>query len=874
MGFVPSELTSFSLAQHLLRGKSVTQIYVFTAGDVSARDHLDVSIRNPIPLDVVKQHTVATSHPMLEELSKQHDGLYAWGATPGRMNDPYYRLLQPGDWMFCVYGSTYRYIARVTAKLENADLARAIWGELPDGKTWQHMFLLTKPLPIQQKVIDHKDYLASNYQGFSKAGPDTLKSIERQFGSIDAFIQTRFLGAPTPTTQDLLHLLIRSNADTNWGDEHGKSYRFGDTVPNHKKILDGARVVVDRKYPDGPKVIGYGRLGNAVEDPPMPGENANNKYFRAPFIDWSEVTPPNSIPPTLQSQIAAQPGYNVQHAIRPITQSLYESLTTPTPTDGKVEFKISGTILAFCSQDVEDAFAATNESDWINRPGIEPQRHLLVGHGSKPVKAVFRRMPGVGNGLTFTTDQATRIFARLGFEVRNLDGNTDNTEELCLIGTAKSPDWISDARTFIATNGAWAAWWSFVVQESAREVLPSVFSLYLNTGAGRISYRLQCEGFDSASGPDGIECPWPEITFENERGKTRVGDKKSQVCKTWFKVTAIEEFTPPISINSFAPAQPWSDEKNLLNPNAFGYAYLKHSTPAEPLQRYSLDDAQRDLFIRPNELEELATLLRAKRNLVLQGSPGVGKTFVAERLAYFLAGYRSKEFVETVQFHQSYAYEDFIQGYRPREEGGFERRDGVFMRFCDKATKDPANSYVLIIDEINRGNLSKIFGELLRQIEADKRSEDWAVSLAYSDDDSEPFFVPPNLFILGLMNTADRSLAMVDYALRRRFAFSTLRPAFSEQRFIDYLEKVGLSASLSEKVRTRMNSLNELIAEDPDLREGFCVGHSYFCCFQGTEKPDETWYARIIKTEIAPLLEEYWFDKRPEDLKEIIAKLY
>jgi 5-methylcytosine-specific restriction endonuclease McrBC GTP-binding regulatory subunit McrB len=211
-----------------------------------------------------------------------------------------------------------------------------------------------------------------------------------------------------------------------------------------------------------------------------------------------------------------------------------------------------------------------------------------------------------------------------------------------------------------------------------------------------------------------------------------------------------------------------------------------------------------------------------------------------------------------VQFHQSYGYEDFMQGYRPTEAGGFELRDGVFYRFCTRAHGDLGRPYVFIIDEINRANLSKVFGELMLLIEPDKRSHEWAADLAYASDADEPFWVPPNLHILGMMNTADRSLSLVDYALRRRFAFITLEPAFGSDRFRNHLLASGAEAALADRLIRGMNELNASIADDKvNLGAGFRIGHSFFTAAGAM---DDAWLKMIVETEIRPLLEEYWFD--------------
>ena len=287
---------------------------------------------------------------------------------------------------------------------------------------------------------------------------------------------------------------------------------------------------------------------------------------------------------------------------------------------------------------------------------------------------------------------------------------------------------------------------------------------------------------------------------------------------------------------------------------------------------YSIEEARKELFLPPDQLDRAISLLKRKKNLILKGPPGVGKTFIASRLGHLLSGSKSREFTELVQFHQSYAYEDFVQGFRPRKGGGFRRQEGPFLRFCGKALQDLDTPYTLIIDEINRGNLSKILGELMMLIEADKREERWATTLAYATVDDEPFHVPPNLHIIGTMNTADRSLALVDYALRRRFAFVTVDPAFESGGFDDLLAENGVEASLRDTIRDRVADLNNRIRVDPNLGPGFVIGHSYFCHVPPDAPPDDTWYADVIESEIAPLLEEYWFDA-PERAGEALAAL-
>lgn len=277
-------------------------------------------------------------------------------------------------------------------------------------------------------------------------------------------------------------------------------------------------------------------------------------------------------------------------------------------------------------------------------------------------------------------------------------------------------------------------------------------------------------------------------------------------------------------------------------------------------EKYDKNNFLQEVYITEDEYDKLVKLIKEKKNIILQGSAGVGKTYAAKRLAYSIIGEIDKVRVKMIQFHQSYSYEDFIMGYRPNENG-FELKEGVFYKFCKEAEKDEGkdegNEYFLIIDEINRGNISKIFGELFMLIENDKRGEGEALELIYKEEEDEKFFVPENLYIIGLMNTADRSLAMLDYALRRRFAFYDMKPAFDSEQFKKYQNKLNNNKfnSLIEKVK----ELNKEILEDGSLGEGFCIGHSYFCNLE-TIKDDKL--SLIIEFELIPLLKEYWFDDK------------
>ena len=267
---------------------------------------------------------------------------------------------------------------------------------------------------------------------------------------------------------------------------------------------------------------------------------------------------------------------------------------------------------------------------------------------------------------------------------------------------------------------------------------------------------------------------------------------------------------------------------------------------------YTKNDFLNEVYIDSDKYDSIISILDKKKNIILEGAPGVGKTFMAKRLAFSILGKKQKENLCLIQFHQSYSYEDFIEGYRPTEDG-FSLEKGIFYKFCKKASENPSEKFYMIIDEINRGNLSKIFGELLMLIEADKRGEE--LELAYSE---EKFSVPSNLFIIGLMNTADRSLALIDYALRRRFSFIRIEPAFDNEKFIrDFNNKFDKDYTAIIEI---IKKINDSIENDKSLGAGFKIGHSYFCPDIKDRKGNKKDIEDIIRYEIIPLLEEYWYD--------------
>ena len=297
---------------------------------------------------------------------------------------------------------------------------------------------------------------------------------------------------------------------------------------------------------------------------------------------------------------------------------------------------------------------------------------------------------------------------------------------------------------------------------------------------------------------------------------------------------------------------------------------------AAPIVPYSVEDILKDgCFLERAEIDRLLDRLRTKKNLILQGPPGTGKTWLAKRLAFALMGQKDDSKVRAVQFHPNLSYEDFVRGWRPTGEGKLSLADGVFMEAIKAASKDPSSKFVVVIEEINRGNPAQIFGELLTLLEAGKRTPNEALELCYPDADGKrrPVHIPENLYVVGTMNIADRSLALVDLALRRRFAFVGLEPRLG-QVWRDWVVKdCAVDPGLVADIERRIAELNDQIATDARLGKQFRIGHSYVTPAHRLEAGDtKKWFQQVVDTEIGPLLDEYWFDA-PDEAQKAIARL-
>ena len=287
------------------------------------------------------------------------------------------------------------------------------------------------------------------------------------------------------------------------------------------------------------------------------------------------------------------------------------------------------------------------------------------------------------------------------------------------------------------------------------------------------------------------------------------------------------------------------------------YSMMRELNPKKKYQNYELYDKYSflsEVYFNEEDYDELHDLILSRKNIVLQGAPGVGKTYIARRMAYSIIGSKDEEKILSIQFHEMYSNDEFIEGYRPDDIGIYKYKRGCFKRICNKARNDPEGKYFVIIDEINRGNIPKIFGEAFSLIEIDKRGKENYIELSCS---RERFYVPKNLYIIGTMNTFDEKLSLTDYALRRRFCFYTINPAFENARFKSFYEQ----NPLLERIILKIMEINK------NLDESMQIGHSYFCMPMSDNE-----LKMLVKYSIIPLIKEY-YRKEPKKGKEISKEL-
>jgi AAA domain (dynein-related subfamily)/EVE domain len=724
------------------------QIFVITASNDEARRHVELSIANPVDPALPANHFDELTLGPLRVRSE--DGqIYAWGALPGKKNLQNWSAMKPGDFVFLYQGGVYTYWSRIISKHRNAPFAKALWGTTAEGQTWELMYFLEKPVKVHCVARTLTDYLPAQYMGFTPITANRVERIITEYGSMESFITKKMGEAPSE-----IYLIVRSNQNSDWQDEEGRSYHYGNTVPNFTTVASGARILIDRRFPEGKKIVASAIVGDVIEGP---ASGNASKTFRASFNQFQTLKPPRAITKEIESTLTSLPGYNAQHSIRRIPKDLFEKLAQPARAwifqANPKFYDLKGALRAL----KQDTFLVPQHREEIE----EGDRIYLWESGSEG------GVVGVAEVLekpTIRPEPAeSRRFQR---EVGKLEG--DRLRVLIrVLGIVDPP----------------------ISRQEAQEH-PELKSL---------SILMQPQGTNFAVTPREAEILEDLITARETAGE-RTMDEPDRNLESRFAQLCRETFLP----ESF--------------------------------------------FV------DCEKLLSDYQQVILQGAPGTGKTFVGQKLATWRAG--AAERVQTVQFHESYGYEDFVYGIRPEYDSPskqtfFRPIPGVFLKFCDLSRKDPQNRYVLVIDEINRAKVSRVFGELLYLLEYRKKS--------LVMQSGEEFSIPHNLDIIGTMNTADKSIAVVDYALRRRFAFVTLNAVNGDKSVVlrSWLDANHISNA--GEIERLFVTLNKVIAAKD---ENLTIGHSYFMLPEAVKErrfPNELlefiWRYRIL-----PLTSEYEYE--------------
>ena len=414
-------------------------------------------------------------------------------------------------------------------------------------------------------------------------------------------------------------------------------------------------------------------------------------------------------------------------------------------------------------------------------------------------------------------------------------------------------------------------------------------SLPFDNGGEKVrSMTIKATGIVIANPNDGrtLKVDWTPVAelrkwyfYTLAKPVNRVPPDRPKRDKEW-QYKALNSFAfenEPQNIDRFLNSPPWSNKYRSVTPTVRileRRTGLEPPSPVKPSSTYTINNIIADgCFLTRSTLEAMLQRLQDKRNIILQGPPGTGKTWLAKKLAYALIGRKDDHRVRPMQFHPNLSYEDFVRGWRPQGNGQLALVDGPFLQVVEDARKNPDNDYVMVIEEINRGNPASIFGEMLTLLEADKRNADEALALAYPREIRERVHIPPNVYVIGTMNLADRSLAMVDLALRRRFAFFDLEPMLNET-WRDWVHtECGVPSDFLEDIARRIDSLNGEIAGDRNLGRQFRIGHSFVTPAAGASIGDpQEWFTQVVETEIVPLLHEYWFDD-PDRVADARSKL-
>jgi 5-methylcytosine-specific restriction protein B len=890
-------------------------LYIITASNEDAKEHVRKSIANPIDPAICAAHF---PNDVLDEVRrKSTDGnFYAWGARPGKRNEPNWNALQEGDFVFLYQDGIYTYWTRVISKHRNAGFAEAIWRRHPEGDTWEFMYFLQPSVPVRCPADSVSDLLPARYQGFTPISNERVQNIVSKYGSIDKFIEQRMMGSET-------YLMLRSNEESNWSDQEGRSYHYGNTVANHTAVVRGAKFLLDRVDRDGRRILGTGIIGERTEES---GSGKATKTFRAAYEQYRPLRPPHILTDEEAQLLASLPGYNIQHSIHKITKEVFERLGKPATawifqanpeiydlrsalqavkvdtflvTRYENEIKTGDRIYLWESGDnagiVGIAEVIENPKSRPGQPEAVPfQRDRAKLEGIQ-VRALVRLLGRVDPVITRQYIKSLPAFSELsilkqpaGSNFRVTPAEAEAIEELLAhnVEPAKNarsePTRVNESREvpknliLYGPPGTGKTYHTvdkaleildpqYLAQHKTREELKKRFDELASSGRiefvtfhQSFAYEDFVEGIRAETTPDG------QLRYDVKDGVFKDVCDRARRASAAGKDLGVNESPRiwKISIDGTGPSSTrdyclnngearigWGNVGDLRNLDEASEEFKKLGPNDQSTLRAFCEEIRAgDILLCIKSITEVQAVgvVQGEYEFIPSAPNSVKSHYLhVRRTNWFLKdlslslgslndgkGFTQKTVYELNRFNWNQLL-DLLR-----------RQNDIALPLMDR---EQTPKFVLIIDEINRGNVSRIFGELITLIEPSKREgaeEALAATLPYS---KQHFGVPPNVYILGTMNTADRSLTGLDIALRRRFRFEEVLPE------PDLLHGI-LVGELD--IRALLMVLNERI--EVMLDRDHCLGHSYFLPLRNDNSLERL--ATIFEQEIIPLLREYFFE--------------